>query len=69
VLSMVVATRRRPRCGLALRIAAETPQDEVHLELHKGVFAVPVVINGAISIPFVLDSGAADVQLGQHFMA
>jgi predicted aspartyl protease len=28
-----------------------------------GVFAVPVVINQAITIPFVLDSGAADVQL------
>src|SRR5437773_1393351 len=45
-------------------IAAETPpQDEIQLQLHKGVFAVPVVINRAINIPFVLDSGAADVQL------
>jgi clan AA aspartic protease (TIGR02281 family) len=39
------------------------PQDEVHLQPYNGVFAVPVVINGAISIPFVLDSGSADVQL------
>jgi clan AA aspartic protease (TIGR02281 family) len=42
---------------------AETSQDEVQLELHNGVFAVPVVINRAVSIPFVLDTGAADVQL------
>jgi hypothetical protein len=41
----------------------ETLQDEVQLTLHNGVFAVPVIINGAIIIPFVLDSGAADVQL------
>jgi hypothetical protein len=44
-------------------VAIETSQDEVRLERHAGVFAVPVVINRAISIPFVLDSGAADVQL------
>jgi clan AA aspartic protease (TIGR02281 family) len=44
-------------------VAIGPPQDEIQLQLHNGVFAVPVVINGAISIPFVLDSGAADVQL------
>ncbi len=44
-------------------VATETSKDEVRLELHGGVYAVPVVINRAISIPFVLDSGAADVQL------
>jgi clan AA aspartic protease (TIGR02281 family) len=38
-------------------------KDEVRLQPYNGVFAVPVVINGAVSIPFVLDSGAADVQL------
>jgi hypothetical protein len=43
--------------------AVETSQDVVRLDLHNGVFAVPVVINGAIAIPFVLDSGSADVQL------
>jgi hypothetical protein len=47
----------------AVAIAAETPQDEIPLQLHNGVFAVPVVINQAINIPFILDSGAADVQL------
>ena len=43
--------------------ATETLQDEVQLTLSNGVFAVPVIINRAIIIPFVLDSGAADVQL------
>jgi predicted aspartyl protease len=37
--------------------------NEVRLVLHQGVFTVPVVINRSIIIPFVLDSGAADVQL------
>jgi clan AA aspartic protease (TIGR02281 family) len=44
-------------------VAAEGSRDEVQLKLDSGVFAVPVVINRAVSIPFVLDSGAADVQL------
>jgi hypothetical protein len=47
----------------AVAITAETPKDEIQLKLHNGVFTVPVVINQAISIPFVLDSGAANVQL------
>lgn len=44
-------------------VAAEGSRDVVQLKLHGGVFAVPVVINQAVSIPFVLDSGAAEVQL------
>lgn len=39
------------------------PKDEVRLQPYGGVFAVPVVINRAISIPFVLDTGATEVQL------
>jgi hypothetical protein len=38
-------------------------KDEVRLQPYYGVFAVPVVINRAVSLPFVLDSGAAEVQL------
>jgi predicted aspartyl protease len=37
--------------------------DEVRLEPYNGVFAVPVVINRAVSIPFILDSGSSEVQL------
>jgi clan AA aspartic protease (TIGR02281 family) len=44
-------------------VATGPSQDEIQLQLNHGVFSVSVVINGAISIPFVLDSGAADVQL------
>jgi hypothetical protein len=38
-------------------------EEEVQLKRMGGVFAVPVVINQAITIPFVLDSGAAEVQI------
>jgi hypothetical protein len=38
-------------------------KDEVRLQPYNGVFAVPVFINGAVSIPFVLDSGATEVQI------
>jgi predicted aspartyl protease len=44
-------------------IATSSLKDEIRLQPYGGVFAVPVVINGAVSIPFVLDSGAAEVQL------
>jgi clan AA aspartic protease (TIGR02281 family) len=45
-------------------VVVETePKDEVRLQQYSGVFAVPVVINRAVSIPFVLDSGASEVQL------
>jgi clan AA aspartic protease (TIGR02281 family) len=39
------------------------PNDEVRLEPYNGVFAVPVVINRAVSMPFILDSGSSEVQL------
>ncbi len=42
--------------GLA---AAET----IELAREHGVFMVPVWINGAVTIPFVLDSGASDVSV------
>jgi len=41
----------------------EASSHEVQLEPYNGVFAVPVVVNRSIRIPFVLDSGAAEVQL------
>ena len=34
---------------------------EIPLEKHGGVYSVPVRINGAITLPFILDSGAAEV--------
>jgi hypothetical protein len=37
--------------------------EEVQLQPYNGVFAVPVVINRAVSIPFILDSGSSEVQL------
>jgi clan AA aspartic protease (TIGR02281 family) len=44
-------------------LTTQVPNEEVRLEPHHGVFAVPVVINRSVKIPFVVDSGAADVQL------
>ena len=51
-----------PREAPSIPATSETSKEVVRLEPHRGVFAVPV-INRAIIIPFVLDSGAADVQL------
>src|SRR3954469_25482579 len=37
--------------------------DEIALVQTGGVFEIPVRINGAITLSFILDSGAADVQI------
>ncbi len=33
------------------------------MEIEGGTFAVPVTINGAITLKFIVDSGAADVSI------
>ena len=45
------------------RFAPPGPQDEIPLSRRNGVLVVPVLINGTITLRFVLDSGAADVQI------
>ena len=45
--------------GLPIGAPAET----VQLELEHGTFMVPVLINKAISLPFVLDTGATGVAI------
>jgi hypothetical protein len=37
--------------------------DEVALEQKEGIFVIPVLINSTITLPFIIDSGAADVQI------
>jgi hypothetical protein len=44
-------------------IVVQGASEVVPLERWRGVFAVLVVINQAIAIPFVLDSASADMQL------
>jgi predicted aspartyl protease len=41
--------------------AGAAPTNEVRLEKQGGTYTVPVVINGAIKLNFILDSGASDV--------
>jgi predicted aspartyl protease len=40
-----------------------SPPAEVQLNLDGGVLTVPVEINGAITLDFVIDSGASDVNI------
>ena len=49
--------------GIALVLLAAQPlkAEGVQLEEEHGVYMVPVRINDAITIPFVLDSGAGDI--------
>jgi predicted aspartyl protease len=46
--------------ALAMRPAAS---ENIQLERSGGVYTVPVRINDAITIPFVIDSGAAEVSI------
>jgi TPR repeat protein len=51
--------------GLSLVLLAAHPAaaESVQLEEAHGVYMVPVRINDAITIPFVLDSGAGDISM------
>jgi clan AA aspartic protease (TIGR02281 family) len=42
---------------------AEAPRNEVRLEGDNGTFTVPGIVNRSVRIPFVLDTGSADVQV------
>ena len=56
---------RRLIAGLSLVVLAAHPAaaESIQLEEVHGVYMVPVRINDAITIPFVLDSGAADISV------
>jgi clan AA aspartic protease (TIGR02281 family) len=41
---------------------------EVRLRNHDGTFEVPVTINGAMTLPFAIDSGASDVSVSADVM-
>jgi len=56
---------RRLVAAIALLTLATLPAtaDSVQLEELHGVYMVPVRVNDAITIPFILDSGAADISV------
>jgi uncharacterized protein/predicted aspartyl protease len=53
----------RPEPDRAAAPKASSPRDEVSLTSSGNIFRVPVRLNDAITLSFVLDSGAADVQI------
>ena len=44
-------------------LAASAMAEQIPLEREHGIYMVPVRINRAVDIPFVLDSGAAEVSI------
>lgn len=62
-LAPVPSTASPPEAEAANEEAAPSTVDEVPLEEDGGIFVVPVQINGAITLRFVVDSGASDVQI------
>jgi clan AA aspartic protease (TIGR02281 family) len=63
--SWSVNTTRRLIAGLSLVMLATLPavSETIQLEQLHGVFMLPVWINDAVTVPFVLDSGAAEVAI------
>ena len=49
-----------PLLALSLKSASA---EQISLEREHGIYMVPVRINEAVSIPFVLDSGASEVAI------
>jgi clan AA aspartic protease (TIGR02281 family) len=62
-----------PRPFLTPEPAPVGPPDsdttEIRLRNHNGTFEVPVTINGAVTMPFAIDSGASDVSVSADVMA
>jgi len=55
-----------PVATLAPRSSSPTPDqsaESIRLVIDHGTYLVPVLINGLITVPFVLDSGASDVSI------
>ena len=48
--------------------ASSAQGGEVPLQIEGGIYTVQVRINGAITLPFVLDSGASEVTLPEDFV-
>jgi hypothetical protein len=49
--------------GATSAVASPSGVIEVQMVRHGGTYAVPVLINNAITLDFVLDSGASDVSI------
>jgi hypothetical protein len=60
-----VSTTKRLVAGLILVILATLPafSETIQLQQVNGIFKVLVRINDAVAIPFILDSGASEVQI------
>ena len=61
--SRIAAVARHGTLALLLLFSALSAATEVPLVQEGGVFTVPVRINGVITLKFIVDSGAADVQI------
>lgn len=46
---------------ISLLVSSQARADEIPLGSDGGVYTVPVVVNGSVKIPFIVDSGAAPV--------
>ena len=42
---------------------SDSPTREIHLNKWRGVYALPVKVNGVLTLNFVLDTGAAEVNI------
>jgi clan AA aspartic protease (TIGR02281 family) len=38
-------------------------REEIHLESTGGVYTLPVLVNGVLTLPFILDTGASEVTI------
>jgi hypothetical protein len=66
-----VGTTRRIIAGLVLAVLATLPalSETIRLEQFGGVYMLPVRINDTLTIPFVLDSGAAEVVITEDIFS
>ena len=63
------ASRGTPATDPSVAIPNVQPAIAIPLQQHGGTFVVPVLINNAITLNFIVDSGAADVRISPDVVA
>jgi predicted aspartyl protease len=61
LIAVAASSQAQDRMTESVELGVPAAGQEVRLERDGGTYRVPVIINGAITLKFILDSGASDV--------
>ena len=62
-LGLALALMASPAMAAPIDDPASQVQESIPVEAHDGAYVVPVLINGVLTLKFIIDSGSADVSI------